>query len=292
MEEAEIIQKINSFPRWHYQFNLQGHLTPIFDERFINRHLQRKKYFLEPLLQFFGGSLAGKRVLDLGCNAGFWSLCAIEAGCDFVLGVDGRQMHIEQANFVFEVNRVAKSRYQFVLQNIFEVDFRQFETFDIVLCLGLMYHISKPVVLIEKIAPINRDILIIDTSLSFRLGSVLAIHHEPLGDPRMAVDYQLVVLPTKQAVFDIVNQFGYSAVMLKPKFQDYTGAIDYRLGLRRAFVCAKKTDLSDLPAEVELINFHTKCRDVSVKVASKVVQLTRKLLFLPGRSGSTRQKEV
>ena len=34
------------------------------------------------------GSLKGLRVLGLGCNAGWWSLKAIEAGCDFVAGID------------------------------------------------------------------------------------------------------------------------------------------------------------------------------------------------------------
>jgi len=27
---------------------------------------------------------SAKRVLDLGCNTGFWSLCALDAGCDFM----------------------------------------------------------------------------------------------------------------------------------------------------------------------------------------------------------------
>jgi len=74
IQDEEIRQKIASFPRWHYRFDLKGNLTPIFEERFANRHEQRKKYFFDPLVQLFGGSLAGKRVLDLGCNAGFWSL--------------------------------------------------------------------------------------------------------------------------------------------------------------------------------------------------------------------------
>jgi hypothetical protein len=30
MEDREIVQKIKSFPRWHYQFDLNGHLTPIY----------------------------------------------------------------------------------------------------------------------------------------------------------------------------------------------------------------------------------------------------------------------
>jgi hypothetical protein len=144
--------------------------------------------------------------------------------------------------------------------------------------LGLLYHISKPIVLMEKIASINRDILIVDTGVSFGKGSALAIHHEPLDDPRMAVDYELVLRPTKGAVFDIVGQFGYSAMMLKPRFQGYTGAIDYWFGFRRAFVCAKKTELSRLPVEPEFINWRTRSRDMGVKVASKVIRFGRKLV--------------
>ncbi len=292
MEDREIVQKIKSFPRWHYQFDLNGHLTTIYDKRLINRHLQRKKYFMDPVVALFGGSLVGKRVLDLGCNAGFWSLCSIEAGCDFVLGVDGRRIHIEQANFVFEVNQIAKSRYEFVCKNIFEMDFEQAEPFDVVLCLGLLYHISKPIVLMEKIARINSDVLIIDTALAAQFGSCLAIYREVLDDPRMAVDYELVLHPTKGAVFDIARQFGYSTIMLKPRFNDYTGAVDYRLGRRRAFVCSKETDLSNFPAEMEPITVYTWCRDVSVILASKVVRFCSKLLFPFRGSGKATESEA
>ena len=53
------------------------------------------------------------------------------AGCDYVLGVDGRQMHVDQANFVFEVEGVESGRYDFVARDIFEIDFREFGRFDI-----------------------------------------------------------------------------------------------------------------------------------------------------------------
>ena len=251
MQGEEIKEKIASFPRWHYQFDLKGNLTPIFEENWINRHQQRKKYFFDPLVHLFGGSLAGKRVLDLGCNAGFWSLCAVEAGCDYVLGVDGRQMHVDQANFVFEVKEIENRRYDFVADNLFDVNLRRFGTFDVVLCLGLMYHISKHMVLMEKISEVNSDVLLIDTSLSTLLGPYLEIRHEPLKEPRHAVDYELVMSPTWEGVHELVRQFGYSVVTLKPRFEDYAGAHSYQSGERRAFLCAKRTDISRVPAEIE-----------------------------------------
>ena len=246
MDNQELIDKINSFERWHYQFELNGVLTPIADPTRINRHMQRRAYFFEPLLKLYNGSLKGKRVLDIGCNAGFWSLQAIEAGCDYILGVDGRQMHVDQANLVFETKGIDADRYDFVLGDIFEYDFAQHGEFDIVFYFGLMYHINKPVVLMEKIAAVNSDVVIIDTDLSTLKGPFLEIHHEPLDDPRNAVFNTMVLWPTKQAVAAIARQSGYEVIMLEPKFTDYTGSDAFKSDGRRAFICAKSSDLKTL----------------------------------------------
>jgi len=257
MQDEEIRQKIASFQGWHYQFDLKGNLTPIRKKKFVNRHEQRKKHFIEPLAQLFGGSLAAKRVLDLACNAGFWSLAAVRAGCDYVLGIEGRQMHVDQANFVFDVKEIEKDRYGFVLGDIFETDLRQFGTFDVVLCLGLMYHVSKPMELLEKISEVNDDVLIIDSTLSKAPGSFLELRGQNPNSYMSAVDRTLAMHPTKQAVRDLAEEFGYSVVTLEPDFRDedgepaWTGGQDYRNGSRRAFVCSKKTNLFDLPAKVE-----------------------------------------
>ena len=258
MRDEEIREKIASFPRWHYRFDLKGNPTPVFDENWVQRHQQRKRYFFDPLVQLFGDDLAGKRVLDLGCNAGFWSLCAVEGGCDFVLGIDGRQMHVDQANFVFEVKGVERSRYDFVAGDLFRVDFRQFGHFDIVLCLGLMYHISKHVELMEKISEVNDDVLVIDSTLSKAPGSFLELHWDKPNKKYLdAVDRRLTMRPTKQAVRDLVEEFGYSVVTLEPDFRDEEGkparlgVRDYQNGSRRAFICSKRTDLSGLLAKVE-----------------------------------------
>lgn len=248
LKDEEIVRRINSFPYWQYQFNLKGHLTPISHwAHWVNRQLKRRKYILDPVVKLCDGSLKGKRVLDLGCNSGFWSLCAIQEGADFVLGIDARKMFVEQANFVFKVNEVDRSRYNFIAKNLFNIDFREFGIFDIVLCLGLLYHVYKPMSLLEKIAEVNDDILVIDTVLSMTRGSYMEVLFDRESWDSY-VERKLVMRPTKQVVFNIVKEFGYSSVMLRPRFTDWLGLNDYRVG-RRAFLCTKKMDLSKLPAE-------------------------------------------
>jgi tRNA (mo5U34)-methyltransferase len=250
MDEADVAARLKSFGGWNYQFDLAGHKT-VLDPGIINRHEQRKNYFFRPVVELLGGSLAGKRVLDLGCNQGFWSLAAIENGCDYLLGIDGRQTHIEQARFVFEVKGVAEDRYDFRCANIFDVLNEDLGKFDIVLCLGLMYHISKHMTLLEHISAINTDLLVIDTDLSLLKTSALQIRKESLNNPVNAIDYELVFHPTKTALLDMVHQFNYRTVVLRPSFSDYTGAALYKNGARRAFICAKRTVLTPLARYAE-----------------------------------------
>lgn len=250
MDADELRQRIAAFPRWHYRFDFEdGISTPIAKPEEMNRHRQRRNYFFEALLEVNGGTLEGKRVLDLGCNAGFWSLQAIEAGADFVLGVDGREMHVEQANLVFEAKGVDRARYRFEEANIFAHDFA--EQFDIVLCLGLMYHISKPVELFEIVARVNAETVVIDTSISFAPSSFFEVKRDHnLDDPRNAIDYEIVLIPTRGAVIELASQFGFETVPLAHNMTDYTGMRDYQVQRRLAFICAKSVSLEALAREI------------------------------------------
>ncbi len=98
-------------------------------------------------------------------------------------------MHVDQAELVFEVKEVENDRYDFVLGDIFETDLRRYGPFDVVLCLGLMYHVSKHVNLLEKISEANTDVLVVDTTLSKAPGSVLEIVRQSSDRPMSAVDH-------------------------------------------------------------------------------------------------------
>jgi SAM-dependent methyltransferase len=240
---AGIEAKIASFPAWHYEFEVDGHRTPIAGgAAHRNRQAERDRYIFDPLCDLFGGSLAGKRVLDLGCNAGFWSLRAVECGAEFVLGIDGRQMHIDQANFIFEAKGIDRSCYEFVLDDVYAAD--PDGPFDVVLCLGLLYHVSDPVTLIEKIAGLNDEVLVIDTSLSLMPGRFFELRGESAEHPLAGLREQHLV-PTRQAVVALAESAGYGVVTLAPDFTSYVAAYDYEQGRRRTFLCARNPEFLD-----------------------------------------------
>ncbi|MCK4793685.1 MAG: hypothetical protein KAV87_58695 [Desulfobacteraceae bacterium] len=61
----------------------------------------------------------------------------------------------------------------------------------------------------------------------------------------------LRILPTQIGLLEMLYDLGYSGVVLKPCFSDWTGSFDYRNGVRRAFIFAKQTDLTKLRVTIE-----------------------------------------
>jgi 2-polyprenyl-3-methyl-5-hydroxy-6-metoxy-1,4-benzoquinol methylase len=242
----ELRRRIAAFPRWHYALDLDGITTPVAVPGHQVRHAERRRYFFDPLVRLCGGSLRGRSVLDLGCNAGFWSLAAVEHGCDRVCGIDGRAMHVEQAELVFEVKRVPPSRYRFVRGDVLDFDLSSLGSFDVVLCLGLLYHVNQPVQLLTRAAGVNSDILLIDTTIHPTEEVVFALRHDEPDDPRNALASSFVLFPSPSAVIAIVRSLGYHGLVLKPDFDDYVASRDFLEGRRRAFLCARTTDLSPL----------------------------------------------
>lgn len=248
MNGEELEERIAAFPLWSYQFEFEGGIrTPIADWQRVNRQLERRRHFFEPLLSLTGGTLAGRRVLDLGCSSGYWALEAIEAGAEFVLGIDGRETYIEQARLVFEAKGIDPGRYRFERANIFEHAIE--ERFDVVLCLGLLNVVAKPVALFELMSACEAPLIVLDTGLSRAPTKLFEVSH--LLESRNKIDYGMVLVPTRRAVVELAGQFGYQAVPLALNMTDDTSMEDYRSQQRLAFICAKGVPTAGVPTEPE-----------------------------------------
>jgi tRNA (mo5U34)-methyltransferase len=115
------------------------------------------------LLDACGGSLAGKRVLDVGCNAGGFAFKAAEDGADYVLGIDPVDRYIEQANFIGKA--IGAEDVEFAQLSIEELDPEVHGIFDVVLNFGLLYHLENPVMGMRKIADVTGRLMIVDTNV-------------------------------------------------------------------------------------------------------------------------------
>jgi len=91
--------------------------------------------------------LSGKTVLDIGCNAGFYSLEMKRRGAARVLGIDYDDGYLSQARFAAEVSGLD---IEFAQLSVYDVGALG-ERFDLVLFLGVLYHLRHPLLALDLI---------------------------------------------------------------------------------------------------------------------------------------------
>ncbi len=106
-------------------------------------------------------SLEGKTVLDIGCNAGFYSLEMKRRGAGRVLGIDADEHYLRQARWAAEVSGL---EVEFEQMSVYELD-RIEESFDLVIFMGVFYHLRYPLYALDKVVLKVRGHLLFQTML-------------------------------------------------------------------------------------------------------------------------------
>ncbi|MDA8155293.1 MAG: TIGR04290 family methyltransferase [Actinomycetota bacterium] len=91
--------------------------------------------------------LTGKTVLDIGCNAGFYSIEMKKRGASRVLGIDNDIGYLDQARFAAGVYGLQIEFEEMSVYDIASLD----EKFDIVLFMGVFYHLRHPLMALDLI---------------------------------------------------------------------------------------------------------------------------------------------
>jgi tRNA (mo5U34)-methyltransferase len=89
--------------------------------------------------------LTGKSVLDIGCNAGFYSLEMKRRGAARVVGIDSDETYLAQARFAAEVKG---AQIEFRKLDVYDVA-KLGERFDVVLFMGVLYHLRHPLLALD-----------------------------------------------------------------------------------------------------------------------------------------------
>ena len=104
--------------------------------------------------------LSGARALDIGCNAGFYSFQLAARGAD-VLAVDLDEHYLRQARWAAS-QMDPEGRVEFRQMSVYDlVDVA--EEFDVVLFLGVLYHLRYPQLALDLVAEKVRGRMILQT---------------------------------------------------------------------------------------------------------------------------------
>ena len=91
--------------------------------------------------------LSGKSVLDIGCNAGFYSFEMERRGAVRVLGIDTDERYLRQARFTAEVTGSNVDFRQMAVWQVAQLG----EKFDLVIFMGVLYHLRHPLLALDLI---------------------------------------------------------------------------------------------------------------------------------------------
>jgi tRNA (mo5U34)-methyltransferase len=166
-------------------------------------------------LPFFGlpEDMTGMRVLDIGCCEGFFSFEAERRGAADVVAIDSFPESIRR----FGICRNAlHSKANAYLASVYDLDPKNFGTFDLVMYFGVLYHLRHPLLSLQKIASVTAGTILLQTR-SFEapgLGNISAARFHPFGiqsgtadDPMQ--DLSVIWVPNGACVRDMLRHVGF-----------------------------------------------------------------------------------
>ena len=152
LSNVEIQRQVEALGPWFHNLDLNG--VPTAPEHFLGDYPNVKwRRFADTVPR----DLTGKTVLDIGCNAGFYSMEMKQRGAALVVGLDSDEEYLAQARFAAEVKGLDIEFHRMSVYDIGALG----ETFDLVLFLGVLYHLRHPLLALDLIREhVARDLLL------------------------------------------------------------------------------------------------------------------------------------
>ena len=152
MDQAELQRAVDAI-RWVHRIDLgQGVITPgewNTPEMLPRLHLP--------------ASLSGQTVLDVGCWDGFYSFAVEKLGAQRVLATDSFVWQSGHKEGFLLARQALNSKVQDIDIDVLDLAPERIGTFDVVLFLGVLYHMRHPMLALEKVASVTKRLLVLET---------------------------------------------------------------------------------------------------------------------------------
>src|SRR5215211_7135817 len=152
LSQEQIRRRVAELGQWFHNLDLGGVKTA--PDHFLGNYPEVK---WQRFAAAIPDDLSGKSVLDIGCNAGFYSIEMKRRGAERVVGIDYDERYLEQARFAAEVKG---QEIEFRMLSVYDVAALG-ERFDIVLFMGVLYHLRHPLLALDLIHEhVARDLMV------------------------------------------------------------------------------------------------------------------------------------
>ena len=148
LSPSEIQRMVDAVPHWHHTIHFpHGIASPgSYDPRQLFERLALP-------------DLRGKRVLDVGTRDGFYAFECEKLGAE-VVALD----HIDPANTGFlAARKILGSSVDFVEANVYEITPERLGSFDVILFLGVLYHLRHPLLALDRLRAVSRGVVYVES---------------------------------------------------------------------------------------------------------------------------------
>jgi tRNA (mo5U34)-methyltransferase len=227
--DRELQLEIEAGPAWMYPWQLSDRIiTPLMGPELASIHRTRAELIEPHVRATFGKANHPARAIDIACHEGWFAHRLLEWGADEVLAIDIRDLNVRRAQLLRAHFEVPQSRLDIRRADVFELNANDLGAFDVVLMLGLIYHLENPVGAIRVARNLTRRLCVVESQLTRQHDPIetgwgiadefmyedasWAAHFEPLAEqetqPLAAFGGALSLIPNEAAVIQAMEVAG------------------------------------------------------------------------------------
>lgn len=150
---------------WFYSYDLpDGSTTPTYHGSDIKAIHDTRWQMLESFLdERMGGDRSSLSALDLASHQGWFAVNLVRSGFGNVLGIDARDSHVEDSSLIRDIYGFDHLRFR--QGDIHALSADKTGTFDLVLMLGLLYHLENPIGALRACRELCSGLCVIETQI-------------------------------------------------------------------------------------------------------------------------------
>jgi tRNA (mo5U34)-methyltransferase len=225
-------------PPWMYPWRLlDGRELPVPVAELESVHSTRSEMIEARVRAALAAAGPDATALDLACNEGWFSQRLLEWGASRVVAIDIREHNVRRATLLRDHFGITAERLEIRQADVFEVDPAALGQYDVVLLLGLIYHVENPMGVIRLARQCTRGLCVVETQLTQQVEPIVHGNgradelHEAAGSFAVVVEagdnslastgQVLSLVPNRTALVQMAEMAGFKTVEFATAREDH-----------------------------------------------------------------------
>ena len=107
--------------------------------------------------------LGEKRILDVGCNDGFFVFESRKLGAKSAVGIEVEDHFYQHATLVSDL--LDLGGIEFLKMSAYDIDSIRLNLFNITFFLGVFYHLKNPMAVLERLSAVTTEMIIVESAI-------------------------------------------------------------------------------------------------------------------------------